>query len=111
MIADDPTVYSIRRADNPLLPVTAATVQVIVTLSEQPKEFLKGNLSISDNATISKEPEALTPIDEDPNRFRNLRIRDIQAATGATPPPMRGLYDIEADTDLRVLGILGYRER
>ena len=29
-----PTVYSIRRADNPLLPVTAATVQVIVTLSE-----------------------------------------------------------------------------
>ena len=45
--AGDPTVYSIRRADNPLLPVTAATVQVIVTLSEQPKEFKKGNLSIS----------------------------------------------------------------
>ena len=51
------------RADNPLLPVTAATVQVIVTLSEMPKEFKKGNLSITDNATITKEPEALDPID------------------------------------------------
>ena len=95
-VAGVPTVYSIRRADNPLLPVTAATVQVIVTLSEQPKEFLKGNLSITDNATISKEPEALTPIDEDPNRFRNLRVSDIRAATGATPPAMRGLYNIAA---------------
>ena len=101
-VAGVPTVYSIRRADNPLLPVTAATVQVIVTLSEQPKEFLKGNLSISDNATISKEPEALTPIAEDPNRFRNLRISDIRAATGTTPPPMRVLYDT---ADPEVLGI------
>ena len=41
------TVYSIRRVDNPLLPVKSATVQVIVTLSELPKEFKKGNLSIS----------------------------------------------------------------
>ena len=70
--ADDaglPTVYSIRRADNPLLPVTAATVQVIVTLSEMPKEFKKGNLSISDNATIA-DPVALDPVAEDPARLR-----------------------------------------
>ena len=60
--AGEPEVYSIRRVDNPLLPVKSATVQVIVTLSELPKEFKKGNLSISDNATISKEPEALDPI-------------------------------------------------
>ena len=70
--AGDQTVYSIRRVDNPLLPVKSATVQVIVTLSELPKEFKKGNLSISDNATISIEPEALDPIAEDPNRYRRL---------------------------------------
>ena len=79
---DGPTVYSIRRVDNPLLPVTAATVQVIVTLSEMPKEFKKGNLSISDNATIA-DPAALDPIAEDPNRFRNLRTSDLQAVVGA----------------------------
>ena len=90
--ADGPTVYSIRRADNPLLPVTAATVQVIVTLSEMPKEFKKGNLSISDNATIA-DPAALDPVTEDPNRFRNVRLADLQAIAGSTPPPLSGLYD------------------
>ena len=90
--ADGPTVYSIRRADNPLLPVTAATVQVIVTLSEMPKEFKKGNLSISDNATIA-DPVALDPVTEDPNRFRNVRLQDLQAIAGSNPPPLSGLYD------------------
>ena len=90
--ADDPTVYSIRRADNPLLPVTSATVQVIVTLSEMPKEFKKGNLSISDNATIA-DPVALDPVTEDPNRFRNVRLQDLQAIAGSNPPPLSGLYD------------------
>ena len=89
--ADGPTVYSIRRADNPLLPVTAATVQVIVTLSEMPKEFKKGNLSISDNATIA-DPAALDPIAEDPNRFRSVRLQDLQDLTGAAAPVVRGLY-------------------
>ncbi len=89
---DGPRVYSIRRADNPLLPVTAATVQVIVTLSEMPKEFKKENLSISDNATIA-DPAALDPVTEDPNRFRNVRLQDLQAIVGATPPPLSGLYD------------------
>ena len=80
---DGPTVYSIRRADNPLLPVTSATVQVIVTLSEMPKEFKKGNLSISDNATIA-DPAALDPVAEDPNRFRSVRLQDLQDLTGAS---------------------------
>ena len=43
-----------------------------------PKEFKKGNLSITDNATISKEPEALDPIAEDPDRFRSVRLQDLQ---------------------------------
>ena len=96
--ADPPTVYSIRRADNPLLPVTAATFQVIVTLSEMPKEFKKGNLSITDNATLA-DPVALDPIAEDPNRFRNIRLADLQAIADADPPPMRGLYDEDRDGD------------
>ena len=37
--AAGPTVYSIRRAADPLLPVTADTFQVIITLSEMAKEF------------------------------------------------------------------------
>ena len=40
----DPTVYSIRRAADPLLPVKDATVDVIILLSEKPKEFKKGNV-------------------------------------------------------------------
>ena len=84
--AAGPTVYSIRRADNPLLPVTAATVQVIVTLSEMPKEFKKGNLSISDNATIA-DPAALDPVAED------TLLRQIVTPTiDDDPPIMRGLY-------------------
>ena len=92
--ADDaglPTVYSIRRADNPLLPATAATVQVIVTLSEMPKEFKKGNLSISDNATIA-DPAALDPVPEDPARFRVLSAALGRTSTAAAPP-LRSLYD------------------
>ena len=97
LVSDDaeagPTVYSIRRADNPLLPVTAATVQVIVTLSEKPKEFKKGNLSISDNATIA-DPAALDPVAEDPNRFRSVRLQDLQDLAGAASPVIRGLYNM-----------------
>ena len=97
--ADDaglPTVYSIRRVDNPLLPVTAATVQVIVTLSEMPKEFKKGNLSISDNATIA-DPVALDPVDEDPARLRVLSSA-IGRSSDDDLPVLRGLYgDIDRD--------------
>ena len=60
--AADPTVYSIRRASDPLLPVTAATENVIILLSEQPKEFTKDHVDAA-NATWV-DPVALVAIDE-----------------------------------------------
>ena len=60
--AGDPTVYSIRRASDPLLPVTAATENVIILLSEQPKAFTKDNVDVT-NATWG-DPVALVAIDE-----------------------------------------------
>ena len=63
--AGDPTVYSIRRASDPLLPVTAATENVIILLSEQPKEFTKDNVDVT-NATWV-DPVALVAIPEDPD--------------------------------------------
>ena len=48
-----PTVYSIRRASDPLLPVTAATENVIILLSEQPKAFTKDNVDVT-NATLGR---------------------------------------------------------
>ena len=59
----DPTVYSIRRASDPLLPVKAATENVIILLSEQPKEFTKDNVDVT-NATWV-DPVALVAIPED----------------------------------------------
>ena len=52
---DVPTVYSIERPGDVLLPVTEATVDVVVTLSEEPKKdtFTKDRFSV-DNATITK---------------------------------------------------------
>ena len=79
--AGGPRVYSVERVDNPLLPVTADIVQVIITLSEMPREFKKGNLSITDNATITKEPEALNP----------STPAALPALAGA--PVLAGLYD------------------
>ena len=57
-----PTVYSIRRASDPLLPVTAATENVIILLSEQPKEFTKDNVDVT-NATWG-DPVALVALPE-----------------------------------------------
>ena len=84
-------VYSMRRVDNPLLPATADTVQVIVTLSEAAKEFKKGNLSITDNATIA-DPVKLDPVPEDPNRYRDLSAALGRASTTAAPQ-LRSIYD------------------
>ena len=58
-----PTVYSIRKASDPLLPVTAATENVIILLSEQPKEFTKDHVDVT-NATWG-DPVALVAIPED----------------------------------------------
>ena len=109
--AANPAVYSIRRADNPLLPATAATVQVIVTLSEEAKEFKKGNLSISDNATISKEPEALDPI---PAGDATTAGQIAEATLATKPPPTRGLYTpvpaVEDDPDTEINESMGIHE-
>ena len=67
VVADEipPTVYSIERVDNPLLPVTTATVQVIIMLSEMPRAFTKDHVSVS-NATYDG-PVALEAIPETDN--------------------------------------------
>ena len=65
----DPTVYSIRRASDPLLPVTAATENVIILLSEQPKAFTKDHVDAT-NATWG-DPVALVAIPEDPDGLDN----------------------------------------
>ena len=57
---NDPTVYSIRRASDPLLPVKAATENVIILLSEQPKAFTKDHVDVT-NATWV-DPVALVAI-------------------------------------------------
>ena len=67
--ADVPTVYSIRRTGDPLLPVTAATENVIILLSEQPKEFTKDHVDVT-NATWG-DPVALEPIPEDEDGLDN----------------------------------------
>ena len=63
--AGDPTVYSIRRLSDSLLPVTAATENVIILLSEQPKAFTKDNVDVTNATWI--DPVALVAIPEDPN--------------------------------------------
>ena len=65
----DPTVYSIRRASDPLLPVKAATENVIILLSEQPKAFTKDHVDVT-NATWG-DPVALVAIPEDDNGLDN----------------------------------------
>ncbi len=65
----DPTVYSIRRAADPLLPVKDATVDVIILLSEKPHEFKKAHVDVT-NATWG-DPVALVALDEDENGVDN----------------------------------------
>ena len=56
-----PRVYSIRRASDPLLPVTAETVNVIIFLSEKPKAFTKDHVDVS-NATWGDPVELQTQV-------------------------------------------------
>ena len=64
-----PMVLSIRRASDPLLPVTAATENVIILLSEKPKAFTKDHVDAT-NATWG-DPVALEAIPEDTNGVDN----------------------------------------
>ena len=72
MMRGDPTVYSIRRASDPLLPVTAATENVIILLSEQPKAFTKDNVDVT-NATWV-DPVALVAVPEDADDLITLMV-------------------------------------
>ena len=72
----DPRVLSIRRASDPLLPITAATENVIILLSEQPKAFTKDHVDVA-NATWG-DPVALVALPEDPDGLDN--------APGEAPP-------------------------
>ena len=60
-----PTVYSIRRLSDSLLPVTAATENVIILLSEKPKAFTKDHVDVTNATWI--DPVALVAIPEDPD--------------------------------------------
>ena len=73
-----PRVYSIRRVDSPALPITAATVQVVVRLSEKPAEFTKDHISVTE-ATVA-DPVALVPVPEDILGFEALKASVAEAA-------------------------------
>ena len=106
-----PTVYSMTRVGNPLLPVTAEIVQVIVTLSEMPQEFKKGNLSISDNATITKDPEVLPSLEAGATPLQQLE-QDLATGLVDDLTPLRSIYNgVERDGTANAsltLGIHGY---
>ena len=80
-----PTVFSMRRADDPLLPVTAETVNVIILLSEKPKAFTKDNVDVT-NSTWG-DPVALEPIPHDENGIDNdvATTADNMLSTGRDP--------------------------
>ena len=78
-------VYSMRRAADPLLPVKDATADIIILLSEKPKEFKKGNVHVT-NATWG-DPVALEPIPHDEDGADNdvATTADNRLSTGRTP--------------------------
>ena len=96
-----PRVYSIRRVDTPALPITAATVQVVVRLSEKPAEFTKDHISVTE-ATVA-DPVALVPVPEDILGFEALKASVAEAAK-IPAVVVRGLYDV-ADADPPMPGI------
>ena len=59
--AGNPTVYSIRRASRSLLPVTAATENVIILLSEQPKAFTKDHVDVTNATWVDPVALVATP--------------------------------------------------
>ena len=79
-----PTVYSIRRASSPLLPVKAATENVVILLSEQPKAFTKDNVDVT-NATWV-DPVALVALPEDNDGLDNIAGNNNDAAAADDMP-------------------------
>ena len=96
-VAEDagaPEVYSIRRANDLLLPLTKddTSVRVIVTLSEKAKAFTKDHISATE-ADVAGDPVALDPV---PERTASVVLAEASAVPtlrGGTPPVLRGLYD------------------
>ena len=90
LVADDegaPTVYSVERADASLLPVKSSTVDVVITLSEPPKEFKKDHVDVS-NATWG-DPVAVESIPEQ----TPLSVSRPRSVFTGSIPLRRGLYD------------------
>ena len=101
--AAGPKVYSIRREIPSSIPVTAATLNVIITLSEMPKEFKKDHVAV-DNATHG-DPVALTPIAEE---TESTLTRGLLATEDVKQTPARVLYntvDVNGDGDADDPGI------
>ena len=101
-----PQVYSIRRVSDPLLPVTAETVQVVIRLSEQPAKFTKDQISVT-NAT-HVDPVALVPQSEDTRGVEDLEERLIEAWKEDNPEPGEAaLYTVtpEGEGAVEVPGI------
>ena len=88
---EGPTVVSIALASGVIVPAagyTGATIDVIITLSEAPKEFKKDHINITE-ATVA-DPVALDPVAEP--SASEIETRFSQAGLGS-PPPLYGLYD------------------
>ena len=75
-------MYSIRRLSDSLLPVTAATENVIILLSEKPKAFTKDNVDVTNATWI--DPVALVAIPEDLNGPDNENTEDADAFMPST---------------------------
>ena len=78
----NPTVISIERPGDVLLPVTAATFDVLITLSEEPRKdgFKKDHIDVS-NATAA-DPVALDPVNQDLNNNGTIDAGTETAWTG-----------------------------
>ena len=86
-------MYSIRRASDPLLPVTAATENIIILLSEQPKAFTKDNVDVT-NATWV-DPVALVAIPEvDPGMLSTGRDNKLYPYVLTITPTYKNKDDI-----------------
>ena len=92
-----PRVYSMERADTPLLPVTAETVQVVIRLSETPDKFTAADHLSVTNATAA-DPVALVGVPEDRLGYEALKARVAEAAQ-IEPVVVREFFDDAASGD------------
>lgn len=92
---EGPDVVSITLAPGTIVPAagyTGATIDVIVTLTEAPKEFKKDHISVTE-ATVA-DPVALDPVSE---QTANELQAQFQDAGIGSPPRTRMTYDEAGD--------------